>query len=322
MVKIGLIGSGFWADAMYLPALNNFQHGTVFAIAGNSEDSTLNLAEKWDIPIRYWGEDAAEKLIHRQPMKLDAVIICSPTNTHYAYTKKALEAGLHVLCEKPLATSAVETAELCKLAADRGLLNMVGYTYSWLPEIQRLIEQQRFCDTFRLKWTCGFMHNVIDPADKFNKLKGNRLFADVGSHMIHMTNTMFGEVKSVRWLREYKVSSMREAPGFEASELGGKIELEYHRGTKGTIEVITDQPQPGPYNMKHRFEFSKGNIDTVYQNFWLPEDIADYKKVFRQSNSMARCFCMLIKHGITKTSRNFEDAHRVQKVLDALYSVE
>src|SRR4051794_868899 len=71
---------------------------------------------------------------------VDAVSIATPPATHYPLAKRALEAGKHVLVEKPLATCAAEAVELMELAASRGLVLMPGHTFLYSPAVNKVRE--------------------------------------------------------------------------------------------------------------------------------------------------------------------------------------
>lgn len=69
---------------------------------------------------------------------IDAVVLATPIGSHYALAKRALEAGKHVLVEKPLATSAAECRELIALAERAGRVLMVGHTFEYHPAVEYL----------------------------------------------------------------------------------------------------------------------------------------------------------------------------------------
>ena len=316
-VRIGLVGSGFWVDAMYLPALQNYEYGQIVAIAGNSPISTVTLAKEYLIPEAFHGDHSWKRMI--DSCELDAVIIASPTHTHYEIAKYALEAGLHVLCEKPLASTVEQAEELAYLANILGLVNMVGFTYSWLPKIVEAMDNADLYHSFNLSWTCGFMHGVKRPGDKYNKLKGNRLFADVASHMIYITNKMFGKVKSVDARIMFDLN-IPKSDGFEPSESGGIVYLEYEDGAYGDIILQTDIPQPkSPYNMHHDFQFDGDQKRTRIWNCWEQRDVAEYKRVFRTTDVFARQFCRNVMND-TAATPSFDDGVNVQRTLEMIYA--
>ena len=69
---------------------------------------------------------------------LDAVIIATPPNSHYSLCKRALQAGKHVLVEKPMAKTAAQARELKDLADQRGLVIMPGHTFLYSPAVNKV----------------------------------------------------------------------------------------------------------------------------------------------------------------------------------------
>ena len=71
--------------------------------------------------------------------KIDAIYIASTHETHYEYAKKALKKGKHVLCEKPLAFTRVESIELYDLAKEQGVVLMEAIKAAYCPGFQQLL---------------------------------------------------------------------------------------------------------------------------------------------------------------------------------------
>ncbi|MBI1245421.1 MAG: gfo/Idh/MocA family oxidoreductase [Alphaproteobacteria bacterium] len=89
----------------------------------------------WGIPEgRVYADMAA--LLAAERGRLDAVAICTPNDSHYAYTKAALEAGLHVMLDKPLCNDPREGAELAQLAHDKGLVLALTHAYAGYPMVR------------------------------------------------------------------------------------------------------------------------------------------------------------------------------------------
>ena len=78
-----------------------------------------------------------------QDAALDAVVIATPTETHYRLSRQALTRGKHVLCEKPLTLCASESEDLCRCAAETGRIMMVGHVFLFNPGIMFLREEMR-----------------------------------------------------------------------------------------------------------------------------------------------------------------------------------
>ena len=71
---------------------------------------------------------------------LHAIEIITPDDLHYPMTMDALDAGLHVLCEKPLALNAAQAKEMYEKAEAAGVVHMTFFTYRWLPHYRYLKE--------------------------------------------------------------------------------------------------------------------------------------------------------------------------------------
>src|SRR5690606_15614930 len=70
--------------------------------------------------------------------EIQSVHICTPNFLHYAQSKAALEAGKHVVCEKPLAKDLHEAEELVKIAKETGLVNAVHFNLRYYPMVRQM----------------------------------------------------------------------------------------------------------------------------------------------------------------------------------------
>ena len=95
-VKIGIVGTSWWTDSMYMPALTKHPNADVRAIVGRNLDHAREFAERWRVPHVYASLD--ELLANES---IDAVP-CQPEQTPFADGNDGHEPGLHVLGEKPL----------------------------------------------------------------------------------------------------------------------------------------------------------------------------------------------------------------------------
>jgi predicted dehydrogenase len=71
-------------------------------------------------------------------LSIDAVVIATPVRLHYQIAKESLEAGKHVLIEKPMAMSVAECEELIEIASSKGLVLMVGHTFLYSPHVKKI----------------------------------------------------------------------------------------------------------------------------------------------------------------------------------------
>ncbi len=137
MLRVGVVGGGMIAQAMHLPYLNELQDR--FAIAALAEPSRTvrdALRARFTIPDGY--DDWRSML---DGSALDAVLIAAPAATHADVTVAALEQGLHVFCEKPLA---ITLADIDRITAARDRADrvvQVGYMKRHDPAFRRALEE-------------------------------------------------------------------------------------------------------------------------------------------------------------------------------------
>ena len=132
MVRIGLIGCGYWGPKL----LRNFTEvpgAEVVAVSDLRPDRLSSIQESW--PGLFATTDADELL--RMP-ELDAVIIATPVATHFDLALKALRAGKHVLVEKPLAQSSEQAERLIAEADKRQLVLMVDHTFVYSGAVRAI----------------------------------------------------------------------------------------------------------------------------------------------------------------------------------------
>ena len=135
-VRIGVIGCGYWGPNH----IRNFsaltKTGAVMAVAADRDEGRRrNIAELYpDVRLE---EDAAAII---EDPQVDAVVVATPVHSHYPLSKAALEAGKHVLVEKPFVTELDQANELIRLARHSGLTLMVGHTFEYTAAVNRIRE--------------------------------------------------------------------------------------------------------------------------------------------------------------------------------------
>ena len=124
--KIAIIGAGWWGVEVYVPAL--LENPDVDFVAVNRRNQTAldEILAKFDIPRGYTDyKDMLEK------ENLDAVVITSPHTLHFEHAKAALQAGCHVLIDKPMTTNADDARALVKLAKEKNLEILIPYGWNY-----------------------------------------------------------------------------------------------------------------------------------------------------------------------------------------------
>ncbi len=195
-VRIGLIGTSWWGDLMYVPSLMSHPSAHVVGVSGRNETRATEVARKFG--------DAKVFTDYRQLINsggLDAVIIASPDDLHYEMTMAAIDAGLHVLCEKPLACNAAQAREMHQRAEAAGLKHMVLFTWRWQPHwryLKHLLESGFIgrCYHAEFQFLGSF---ALDSGYKwrFDGERANGVTGDLGSHMIDFARWYLGDVARV-----------------------------------------------------------------------------------------------------------------------------
>lgn len=129
-IKWGIIGAANIAEQQMIPAILKSKDGVITAIASKSGKAT-EIQKKFNIPIVT--ADYAEVFAMDE---VDAVYIATPNSTHEDLIKKAISAGKHVLCEKPIVLKKKELEEIFQLADDHGVYVMEAMMYRFHPQMK------------------------------------------------------------------------------------------------------------------------------------------------------------------------------------------
>ena len=132
-IKWGVLGNALIARKCVIPAIQKSRNGRIQALATRSPATAGEVAEKNRIGQVY---DSYDALI--ADPAIDAVYIPLPNHLHHPWTLKALSAGKHVLCEKPLACNARDARAMADQAAACGKLLMEAFMYRFHPRSRRI----------------------------------------------------------------------------------------------------------------------------------------------------------------------------------------
>ena len=131
-IGVGVIGAGFIGPA-HIEALRRLPRISVVALAGSDGPTARAKAELLGI-ARHTATTAS---CSRLP-EVRVVHVCTPNHLHYAMAREALEAGKHVVCEKPLAMEAWQARELVELAERKGLVGAVHFNVRYYPLVRQM----------------------------------------------------------------------------------------------------------------------------------------------------------------------------------------
>ena len=130
-VRVGVLGAGTWAKLAHIPGYRRDPRCEIVAIADPTIERAQEFAAEFGVPNVYSSHEA---LIARADV--DLVDVCTPSATHFELSWAALEAGKHVLCEKPVAYDYKDTIRAAELARRQGVKTKLGFTFRYSPAMR------------------------------------------------------------------------------------------------------------------------------------------------------------------------------------------
>lgn len=350
-VRVGVFGTSWWADTMYLPPLDSHPDCTVVAVCGRRPEPAQSFAENWNIP--QWFTDPQEML---DQVEMDAVVIATSNDSHVSLALASLEKGLHVLCEKPLARNAQEGATMSAMAAETNAITMVPFTYHYMPVnqyVKKLVEDGFIGRPHHINARYYTEFGLDDSYSwRFDKaLAGSGIIGDIGSHWIHLARWLLDDTeRSVSATSATFVDRGPRPDGaeYERCEDSVAMTVQYESGAYGVLQTSAVAWEGTPFGQTHHLEIH-GDAGTIYASCdWdtvqevkglkrgetgpakvmpIPDEIWNgvrrdtvhntYRDVFRTTDSMTRGWVSAIRDGV-KITPDFAEGQAVQRVLDAV----
>ena len=208
-LKWGVISTaniGRWAVN---PAIQASENGEIVAVASRDAKVARDFAEEWNIPESHGSY--ADLLANDS---IDVVYIPLPNSLHHEWTIKALRAGKHVLCEKPLGLTEAECREMSDVAAEHDVKFMEAFMYRFHPRTDRVIEMIDEGIVGDLKMIhSAFTFRLSKPDNiRLDPGLGGGALMDVGCYCINISRTAAGrepvEVQAMASWADSGVDSM------------------------------------------------------------------------------------------------------------------
>src|SRR5215216_6384554 len=266
-INVAIIGSGFMGAA-HLDALRRVPNVDVVAIASADPPRARELAAQFGVPrvTEDWRELLGRGDIH-------AFHNTTPNNLHYEINRALLEAGKHVLSEKPLTMTSAESTDLVRIARERGVVAAINFNYRGYPLVQQahgMVKRGELGELFPVHG--HYLQDWLLYDTDYNwRLESavsgaSRAVADIGSHWCDLVQFVTGR-KIVRvFAHLFRVHETRKKPrqavetykGKEQgapqeydevpidTEDGGLVLLELEGGLRGSLTV--SQVSPGRKN--------------------------------------------------------------------------
>jgi predicted dehydrogenase len=208
-IRVGVIGTSWWADLHHLPQFTADTRVQVVAICGRNRERAQAMATKYEIPHVF--TDYREMIAQGN---LQAIVILTPDDEHFPMTMAALDAGLHVLCEKPLARSAAQARQMYERAETLGVRHMAYFTWRWLPHyryIHDLVAQGELGRLYHahFHFMAGNGRNPV-YSWRFDPKRATGVLGDYGSHMIDLVGYLVGDIGRVH--AQLSINGPRNGP--------------------------------------------------------------------------------------------------------------
>lgn len=341
-IRVGVIGAGKIAFLRHLPAFKACEAaGTaeLVAVADAVEENARNAAAQFGVPHTF--TDYRELL----QLPLDAVSICTPNAYHEPISLAALDAGKHVLCEKPLALDYAGARRMWERAEATGLKTAVNFRYRWIPAAgfaRDLIRDGELGDIYHVyaNYFNGSLHDPTTPISwrESRAESGTGALGDLASHLIDLLRWWIGEIASVQghlhtFVRERPLTTggrgpvdVDDAVSFRASFANGAegilnasrcaIGRNNHQrievyGTKGALIYEIEKADEGG----DRLQLCLGSAQARYNAFATVKVAPPY--LLGNPQRVMTDFVDALRGGATP-SPDFYDGMRCQEVLDAV----
>jgi predicted dehydrogenase len=348
-VRVGFVGSGF-ARRVQIPALAFVPGTRATAVASGHRANAEAVAREFSLPHVF--DDGVELA---QSPDVDLVIVSSTPDSHARYTIAALEAGKHVLCEKPMALDAFEASQMLAAAERRpDRVAWVDHELRYEPNRRRareLIRSDAIGEVRHLELSLKpYLRGDGRPQASeapwtwwFDAARGGGILGAVGSHLIDLCRFWTGsEVAYVAGLVETFVPERRDEHGVVRPVTADDFTSSVVRMTSGAVATVTlsTVAHHGPGHLgqvtgsegtlvltgETKLELGKagaGGGGGPLEDVSAPDDLWEKTK---PNNMWARSFVRLLRDMVRVIGgaaaegepATFRDGWQVQRVLDAV----
>lgn len=255
-IRVGIVGAGKMGLSHY--AIANATPGASVAAVCDTSRYVLSVLRKQAgvTTFRSYEEMFAKA-------KLDAVIVATPTSTHFRCAMLALSRDLHVFVEKPLTLSAAESEALARSARERRRVNQVGFHNRFIgtfQEARRLLRAGALGDIATIHGRAFGPVVVKEEGSTWRskKTEGGGCLHDYACHVVDLMNFMIGTPSRVVRARMWSIHSRSVEDAVSAS-------FEYASGATGSLETNWSDPTLRKMTTMVRLEGTRGKLSVDRQ---------------------------------------------------------
>lgn len=265
-VRIGFIGAGWWATVNHMPLLAALGDVELVGVCG----ADAEVLER--VKARFGFEVATEDYRELVDLDLDGVVVCSPHHLHAEHSRAALDRGLHVMCEKPMALDPVDAWDLVRRAEARGVELLVPYGWNYMPfvgPVKELVErvgsiEYALCHMASpTKAFFGGAENTVPAGWEPTLVAPNPATWQTREHgggyahgqITHSSGLLF-------WLTDLRAETVacRMSDGSAPVDLYDAAHVTFENGALGTISGAATLPDDEPFQVDIRIFGSAGAV--------------------------------------------------------------
>ena len=246
-IRWGVLGVAAIATSRFIPAMKEAAAARLVAIASRDANRARAVAQEFGVP-RHFGSYEA---LLADP-GIDAVYVPLPNRLHVEWSERALEAGKHVLCEKPLCMTAKEVATLIRARERTGRHIEEAFSYRNHPQWARIGEllASGAIGTPRAV-QCTMAKQFLDPNDiRNNPEQGGGALYDLGSYTISACTAAFGRAP------KRVIAALDRDPAFRTDRLSTAL-LDY--GEQHASFTVGSQTGPSAWASHQQFSVLGSN---------------------------------------------------------------
>lgn len=190
-IRYAVVGLGWIAQEVILPGFHGAKHSELVAFVTDDAEKAKELSEKYNVSetVDY---DRYDELLRSG--KVDAVYITLPNHMHKDYTLRAAQAGIHVLCEKPMANNVEECEEMIRAVEQNNVKLMIAYRLHFEPANLRAVEIAQSGELGELRiFSSVFSQQVPEGNVRLKKSAGGGPLMDMGVYPINASRYLFRE---------------------------------------------------------------------------------------------------------------------------------
>ncbi len=248
-VKWGILGCAGIAEKAFIPAIRASRNGVLAGIAARDE----NRARDWADRFGFLKSHRTYQELIADP-GIDAVYNPLPNDLHAEWSIRAMRAGKHVLCEKPMAMNALEVRAMIEAAEAGGVLLMEGFMYKFHPQVEKilaLIGEGKIGEVRSVHASFTFQFERDGANYRWFPAMGGGALYDVGCYPLSIARLIFGEEPVSVFARaridpgtgvDMTTAALVEFPGGRFAQCDASFESHFQSrllavGSEGTLRL-------------------------------------------------------------------------------------